>query len=297
MKKIIRLSENDLSKIIKKILKEQNQTNYNDNSVRIAKMFHKTVSGAGTDENGLYKAIKAIQTSQQFNEVNQIVKTLKGNMSIPQWINDELGEDDKFLWKFITKHLNSIDVPCRACVTIRGGINKIPAALGNFTSKSFSLGHPPCPAGTWIWKNDDSWSEALGNPYFAHYQDSKNIKDGKFIPPPAGSAGNVRSNWKPSNKINLQTAIQTLNSKWKGKSFKWNGKTVRVDGFNIFKNPEKKGMVDFYFPIDMETSIDGAGNGWVFSCKSKTFLNFGNQKGSTTGTSIEKDVAPLVCHY
>jgi molybdopterin-biosynthesis enzyme MoeA-like protein len=204
MKKIIRLSENDLSRIIKKILKEQNQTNYDGNSVRIAKMFHKSVSGAGTDESGLIDAIKAIQTPQQFNEVNQIVKTLKGNMSIPQWINDELGEDDQGTWQFITKHLNSVDVPCRACIWIRGGINKIPASFGNFVPKSFSLGHTPCPAGTWIWKNNDSMREAMNNPYFKYYQDSKNIKDGKFIPPPAGFAGDVKANWKSSNKINLQ---------------------------------------------------------------------------------------------
>jgi hypothetical protein len=89
MKKIIRLTESELIKMIGKVINEQQSTP----EQAIAREFAGGAGGPGSNLPVMANALKKIKNLTQYEEVNKILKGING-MDIAGYINDECGYDN-----------------------------------------------------------------------------------------------------------------------------------------------------------------------------------------------------------
>jgi hypothetical protein len=89
MKKIIRLTESDLARIVRRVIKEQETTGggYTQNAKTAIKLIEDGIAyWGGTDEKMIAKGVYAIKTKQDYNSVLDHCKK-KGFKNVMAWIN------------------------------------------------------------------------------------------------------------------------------------------------------------------------------------------------------------------
>lgn len=104
MGKIIRLTESDLTRIIKRVIKEQ--TSNSSDMAKYQKLY-KAVNGVGTDEKLFLDTIKSIKTEDEFNRINKIALS-KGEDIYSLFDGDF---DDEPSFKIFCQHLANLRVP------------------------------------------------------------------------------------------------------------------------------------------------------------------------------------------
>ena len=109
MKKIIRLTESELVKMIGKVINEQQSTP----EQAIAREFAGAAGGPGTNLPGMGNAIKKIKNVAQYEEVNKILKGING-LDIAGYINDECEFDNVESVKTFINQLGKIGVTASA---------------------------------------------------------------------------------------------------------------------------------------------------------------------------------------
>jgi hypothetical protein len=109
MKKIIRVTESELVKMIGKVINEQQSTP----EQAIAREFAGAAGGPGTNLPGMGNAIKKIKNVAQYEEVNKILKGING-LDIAGYINDECEFDNVESVKTFINQLGKIGVTASA---------------------------------------------------------------------------------------------------------------------------------------------------------------------------------------
>ena len=125
MKKTVRLTENDLTRLVKQVMKENNgrikvlskydssktlSEQVDDFNNSIAKEIHASVSGPGTNTKKFENGVLKIKSAQQFNQVDSTLKSLYSNLGIEGWINDDMGGSNLPTVDIVSKHLKSIGI-------------------------------------------------------------------------------------------------------------------------------------------------------------------------------------------
>jgi hypothetical protein len=92
MKKVIRLTESDLARIVKRVIKEAETATtgggYTQNAKTAIGLIEKGMGGAGTDENMVAKGVYTIKTKQDYSNVLDHAKR-KGFKLILDWISTD----------------------------------------------------------------------------------------------------------------------------------------------------------------------------------------------------------------
>jgi hypothetical protein len=92
MKKIIRLTESDLARIVKRVIKEAETATtgggYTQNAKTAISLLEKGMSGAGTDENMVAKGVYTIKTKEDYQHVLKHANA-KGFKTIMKWIDTD----------------------------------------------------------------------------------------------------------------------------------------------------------------------------------------------------------------
>lgn len=86
----------------------------------IASQLIQASQGFGTDETAIVNATKKIKNSNQFNKVNEILKSKGNKLDFEQIINDEFGKDDGNDLKEIISHLKTIGINSEATINDAG---------------------------------------------------------------------------------------------------------------------------------------------------------------------------------
>lgn len=110
MKKIIRLTESDLTRIVRRVIKEQTNTDQQK-----YEQILNSIQGVGTDEKLFFSALMSIKDKNEYERINTIAKS-KGE-DIPTLFSGDF--DDITSIKQFCGYLNKIGVslpdnPCRA---------------------------------------------------------------------------------------------------------------------------------------------------------------------------------------
>ena len=113
MKKIIRVTESELVKMIGKVLNEQ-QSKQSTPEQAIAQEFSAGATGPGSNLPKMGRAIGKIKNLAQYEEVNKILKTQMNGMSIEKYLNSELDYDNVESVKTFIKQLGRIGVTATA---------------------------------------------------------------------------------------------------------------------------------------------------------------------------------------
>jgi hypothetical protein len=103
MKRIIRLTESDLTRIVRRVINENEQTKY--------QQLYDAVDGAGTDEETFLKVIESIRDKDEYAKINAIGKAKtsyfypNGEDIISLFNGDFGGSNQKsFIQRFCAKH-------------------------------------------------------------------------------------------------------------------------------------------------------------------------------------------------
>lgn len=93
MKKIIRLTESDLARIVRRVIKESG----NEKVEKILKSIDNDSDQNydewdGTDENLLHKTVMSISDLSEYKMITNIIKEKTGK-HLPYWINSEISDD------------------------------------------------------------------------------------------------------------------------------------------------------------------------------------------------------------
>jgi hypothetical protein len=95
MKKIIRLTESDLARIVKRVIKEAEAATtgggYTQNAKTAIGLIEKGMGGVGTDENMVAKGVYTIKTKEDYSHVLKHANA-KGFKTIMDWINSDWQE-------------------------------------------------------------------------------------------------------------------------------------------------------------------------------------------------------------
>ena len=113
MKKIIRVTESELVKMIGKVLNEQ-QSKQSTPEQAIAQEFSAGATGPGSNLPKMGRAIGKIKNLAQYEEVNKILKNQMNGMSIEKYLNSELDYDNVESVKTFIKQLGRIGVTATA---------------------------------------------------------------------------------------------------------------------------------------------------------------------------------------
>ena len=113
MKKIIRVTESELVKMIGKVLNEQ-QSKQSTPEQAIAQEFADGATGPGSNLPKMGRAIGKIKNLAQYEEVNKILKTNFSGMSIEKYLNSELDYDNVESVKTFINQLGRIGVTATA---------------------------------------------------------------------------------------------------------------------------------------------------------------------------------------
>jgi hypothetical protein len=92
MKRIIRLTESDLTRIVRRVIKEAETAatggGYTQNAKTAISLIEKGIGGGGTDENMIAKGVYTIKTKEDYANVLKHANT-KGFKTIMKWINTD----------------------------------------------------------------------------------------------------------------------------------------------------------------------------------------------------------------
>jgi hypothetical protein len=89
MKKIIRLTESDLTRIVRRVIKEQQSGGYTQNAKTAIKLIEDGIAYiGGTDEKMIAKGVYTIKTKEDYQHVLKHAKA-KGFKSVMAWINTD----------------------------------------------------------------------------------------------------------------------------------------------------------------------------------------------------------------
>lgn len=89
MKKIIRLTESDLTRIVRRVIKEQQSGGYTQNAKTAIKLIEDGIAYiGGTDEKMIARGVYAIKTKEDYNGVLDHSKK-KGFKSVMGWISSD----------------------------------------------------------------------------------------------------------------------------------------------------------------------------------------------------------------
>jgi hypothetical protein len=88
MKKVIRLTESDLARIVKRVIKESKGILNEGNGTTAFQTIQKGMSGMGTDENMVAKGVYMIKSKADYQECLDLVKK-QGFNSIMDWISTD----------------------------------------------------------------------------------------------------------------------------------------------------------------------------------------------------------------
>jgi hypothetical protein len=89
MKKIIRLTESDLTRIVRRVIKEQQSGGYTQNAKTAIKLIEDGIAYiGGTDEMKIAKGVYTIKTKEDYNSVLDHCKR-KGFKSVMGWVNSD----------------------------------------------------------------------------------------------------------------------------------------------------------------------------------------------------------------
>jgi hypothetical protein len=127
MKRIIRLTESDLTRIVRRVINEQNDP------AQVAREFVNSGKGIGTDETGMVTAIKKLSNSQQFYLFAQSVRKLTGD-SVGDFFNNEMSKVDRNLYNQIVDHVlkitnGAVDVSSKGINNVNHAIDVIGKSL------------------------------------------------------------------------------------------------------------------------------------------------------------------------
>ena len=103
-----------------KTLNENNIILEQSKESNIAKLFHDSVVGPGTNPKKLRSSIEMITSADMFNKVNDLVKQKYGNLSIGEWIQQELESDNTYTAKFVIDHFKKYGITATAEFTPKG---------------------------------------------------------------------------------------------------------------------------------------------------------------------------------
>ncbi len=95
MKKIVRLTESDLARIVKRVITESKTTLKEGNGSVAFNMIKGGMSGLGTDENKVAKGVYAIKNKADYMEALSLVKKA-GYKSLMCWIGTDMGYSDEY---------------------------------------------------------------------------------------------------------------------------------------------------------------------------------------------------------
>jgi hypothetical protein len=99
MKKIIRLTESDLARIVRRVIKEQESGGYTQNAKKAIKLIEDGIAYmGGTDEEMIARGVYTIKTKEDYNSVLDHCKR-KGFKSVMAWINTD--------WEYTPKEADS----------------------------------------------------------------------------------------------------------------------------------------------------------------------------------------------
>jgi len=118
MKRIIRLTENDLTRIVRRVINNAKPLiNENSDQRKYQKLLD-AVSGLGTDEEKFIKTIESIKDKSEYNRINAIGKN-KGE-DIVTLFNGDFGggTDSVYFTRFCTK-LYNLEIPLPKSCNIR----------------------------------------------------------------------------------------------------------------------------------------------------------------------------------
>ncbi len=89
MKKIIRLTESDLTRIVRRVIKEQQSGGYTQNAKTAIKLIEDGIAYmGGTDEEMIAKGVYTIKTKEDYQHVLKHANA-KGFKTIMSWINTD----------------------------------------------------------------------------------------------------------------------------------------------------------------------------------------------------------------
>jgi hypothetical protein len=93
MKKVIRLTESDLTRIVRRVIKEQQSGGYTQNAKTAIKLIEDGISYVGIDgttlESSIAKGVYAIKTKEDYQHVLKHAKA-KGFKTIMDWIGSDM---------------------------------------------------------------------------------------------------------------------------------------------------------------------------------------------------------------
>ena len=97
MKKIVRLTESDLARIIKRVIKEQSSVSNPSNSsvIAIYNQIVEAVVGIGTDPDAVLSAIKKLKNLEEFSYLSELFRNKKtGYSNFFEMVNEEYERDN-----------------------------------------------------------------------------------------------------------------------------------------------------------------------------------------------------------
>ena len=93
-KKVIRLTESELIRVIERVIKEQGTAAPGQMKSSLATKIYnnilKAMEGMGTDETGIVNQVKLVTTPQVYKELLNLVKTKQKKNTVMEWIGTEM---------------------------------------------------------------------------------------------------------------------------------------------------------------------------------------------------------------
>jgi replication-associated recombination protein RarA len=108
MKRIVRLTESDLTKIVRRVIRESKRSLLREgNGAAVADSFIKSLSGLfDDDEAGALNNIRLLKDKTALGEFANRIQSVKG-MTFCEYLNDEMSNVDEE-YELIIKHIKSI---------------------------------------------------------------------------------------------------------------------------------------------------------------------------------------------
>jgi hypothetical protein len=123
MKRIVRLTESDLTRIVRRVIRESKGMINEGNGANAAVKLHTALSGSfwDDDESGALAAIKTIKTCQELQECMTKIKALTGK-TLPAYIDSEMSAADSE-YDGITAHISNLSSNCGDRQSFNDGYN------------------------------------------------------------------------------------------------------------------------------------------------------------------------------
>ena len=136
MKKVIRLTESELIRLVKRVIKEEYKSNNFINEVtgnmtvpQLAKKFVDSFGTFNDDETSAVSCINALENESEWNAFDAEVKKISGS-SVKELFNDNMSAWDRRQYDFTVQHVKDI-TNGKVNIGVESGMNKFLRAVSS----------------------------------------------------------------------------------------------------------------------------------------------------------------------